>query len=249
MIAFVDVSGDPYSHPDRSPWIAINAVCIRKRSIYDITNIIYKAKKEILNNEYLEIKSTDLINVSTLCHEELNKYRFIDTIVHQCLDHCDCMHASVIFKNCGKNKKSDESHLPRHYRDILWRIECVARKWNVSDVLVVIDNNARNIDRNLAFAFSNYIYRSKSGEILHHVLPVPIFADSVTTVGIQLADIAAGISRKYHSERKANENLEQNMFYEKLLKYYTLISQRSLNKNIERYQITGFFVSGDDYIL
>lgn len=81
------------------------------------------------------------------------------------------------------------------------------------------------------------------------VLPVPIFADSVTTVGIQLADIAAGISRKYHSERKANENLEQNMFYEKLLKYYTLISQRSLNKNIERYQITGFFVSGDDYIL
>ena len=45
MIAFVDVSGDPYGQPSKSPWIAANVVCIRKRSIYDITTTIYKAKK------------------------------------------------------------------------------------------------------------------------------------------------------------------------------------------------------------
>lgn len=249
MIAFVDVSGDPYGQPSKSPWIAANVVCIRKRSIYDITTTIYKAKKEILGKEFLEIKSTDLINTSTLCHEELNKYKFVETIIYQCLDHCDCMHASVIFKNSGKNEKSDETRLPKHYRDILWRVECVSRKWNVTDVLVVIDNNARSIDRNLAFAFSNYIYRSKSGNILCHLLPVPIFADSATTVGVQLADIAAGISRKYHSEAVSPASAEQNIFHKKLLEYYKLIKKRSLNRSLGEFNVRGFFTSNEKYIL
>ncbi len=195
MIAFIDVSGDPYTTPEKSPWIVAHTICIRKRSIYDINATIHKLKRDILLNEFIEIKSTDLVNRSTLNHPHLEKYKFLDSVVYNCLDHCDCRHASVVFRNSGCNTKSDTNHLPRHYVDSLWRIEAIARDWRVGEILVVMDNNARKMDKHLAFAFNNYIYRSGGGNQLVNILPVPIFADSETTAGIQLADISAGIVR------------------------------------------------------
>ena len=130
---------------------SFDVIGIRKRSIYDITAAFYKLKKEILQNEYIEIKSTDLINKSTLAHPELNKAQFLDRLIYECMDHCDCLHASIAFKNTGENQKSDENHLPKHYVDALWRIEAMARHWYADDAVVVIDNNARAYRQKISF--------------------------------------------------------------------------------------------------
>ncbi len=197
MLAFIDVSGDPYGLPEKSFWIAAHVVCIRKRAIYDITASFHRLKRDILNNELIEIKSTDLVNKSTLNHPNLDKHRFLQSVVEQCIGHYDCKHAAVVFKNSGNNQMSRDNRLPRHYIDCLWRIQAIAQEWRINDVVVIIDNNARKIDRNLAFAFNNYIYRSNGGNMLDRILPVPLFADSETTAGLQLADISAGIIRVY----------------------------------------------------
>ena len=251
MLAFIDISGDPYAKPKASPWIAIHTICIKKRSVYDITATLYRHKRDVLANEYIEIKSTDFINKSTLNHPHLEKTKFIENIISQCIDHSDCRHGSVVFKNSGANQKSDSNRLPKHYIDILWRIEAIARKWNEKDVIVVIDNNARKVDRNLAFAFNNYIYRSSGGNQLSHILPVPIFADSETTAGLQLADISAGIMRKfYHNSLDTLKCDDQtSIFLEKLREYCAIIKSRSVDSRIGTFVINGIYnPSGEYYI-
>lgn len=241
MLAFIDVSGDPYSSPAKSPWIAINTICIRKRSIYDITATLHTLKKDVLANEYIEMKSTDLINRSTLNHPSLDKAKFLQAVVEKCLDHADCKHASIVFKNSGENQKSDENRLPKHYIDSLWRVEAIAREWRVQDALVIIDNNARKTDKHLAFAFNNYIYRSMGGDNLNHILPVPLFADSETTAGLQLADISAGIMRNYYANSLNETKTEPFLFCEKLQEYYRIIKARSIDRRVAGFSVNGIF--------
>ena len=247
MLAFIDVSGDPYGKPEISPWIAIHTICIRKRSIYDITATLHRHKRDILDNEDLELKSTDFINKSTLHHPHLEKTKFLQTIMDQCIDHADCRHGAVVFRNTGNNLKSDDSRLPKHYIDILWRIEAIAREWRASDIVVVIDNNARKTDRNLAFAFNNYIYRSSGGNQLSSILPVPIFADSETTAGLQLADISAGIMRNYYLHSLDSRNAPNSAFHERLVEYYSVIKVRSIDKRIGSFSVKGIFRPNGEY--
>jgi hypothetical protein len=247
MLAFIDISGDPYALPSKSPWIAIHTICIRKRSLYEITAALHKYKRDILVNEYKEMKSTDLVNKSTLSNPHLAKAKFLQAVVDQCIDHMDCKHAAVVFKNTGNNQKSDDNRLPQHYIDSLWRIESISRSWKTNDVVVIIDNSARKTDKHLAIAFNNYIYRSIGGNQLSHILPVPIFADSETTAGLQLADISAGIVRNYYINSLDNKDSPLSTFEETIKEYYTLIKDRSINNNINGYQVNGIFSSTNEY--
>lgn len=247
MLAFIDVSGDPYGLPEKSPWIAIHAICIKKRSIYDITATLHRHKRDILTNEYIEMKSTDLVNKSTLNHPYLDKARFLQTTMEQCIDHVDCKHAAIVFKNSGSNQKSDDNRLPKHYIDILWRIESIARAWGANDVVVVIDNNARKTDKHLAIAFNNYIYRSSGGNQLTHILPVPIFADSETTAGLQLADISAGIMRNYFLHSLYTLDTPSSAFHDRIKEYYSLIKARSIDSRVGNYSVNGIFSPTNEY--
>ncbi|KGP75388.1 hypothetical protein JT05_10820 [Desulfosporosinus sp. Tol-M] len=104
----------------------------------------------------------------------------------------------------------------------MWRIESIAREWHTRDVLVIIDNNARKTDKHLAFAFNNYIYRSIGGDNLTRILPVPLFADSETTAGLQLADISAGIMRNYYlNSLNMEETKSSSLYHEKLREIIT----------------------------
>lgn len=227
ILAFIDVSGDPFSAPDKAPWICIHCICIRERSLDDINRTVFALKRDILGNELIEIKSTDLLNRSTLSHPALNKYKFLEEIVFRCITHCDCSHASIVFKNTGKNRQSDAQHLPFHYRDILWRIEAICRRTHQENALIIIDNNKRKVDRTLAFAFNNYLYRSSGASALNSILPVPIFADSETTTGLQLADIAAGIIRQYYSQGLHLSEPELDLPYQaQMRKYFLAIKEK-----------------------
>lgn len=250
MITFIDVSGDPYSLPSKSPWIVAHAVCIRKRALHYINNTVFRLKRDILNNENIEIKATDLINNSTLSNQGLNKFQFVQKFVFECIDHCDCFHAAIVFENSGNNRRSEENYLPKHYRDLLFRVEAIVRKARALDTIVIIDNNRRKVDKNLSFAFNNYLYRSRGGDELTHVLPVPIFADSEMTIGLQISDIAAGILRQFYSNNLHNipKSAEESLYYKTLREFQRPIVSRCNNYIIKPYgNISGLLVPGETY--
>lgn len=253
MVAFIDVSGNPYNNQSSSVWVVAHAICIRKRAIYDITASLYKFKRDILNNEYIELKSTDLVNKSTLNHPHLDKYKFLQNVMDNCINHDDCKHAAVVFQSNSQNKKSDVSRLPKHYVDLLWRVEAIARDFGraETETLVIIDDTAPRTDKHLALAFNNYLFRSRGGDHLTKILPIPTFSVSETTAGLQLADIAAGVVRNYfasglHAISKENKTTS---FEQKVSEYYEMIEARSINRRIERYNIKGVLVADSEYII
>jgi len=251
MIGFIDVSGTPYNANNKTAWVSANAICIRKRAIYEITATMHRLKRDILNSEFIELKATDLVNKSTLSHPNLDKFQYLQGVVDFCLSHKDCRHAAIVFSNIGQSKKSETNRLPRHYVDLLWRIEAIARDYGSleTETLVIIDNNAPKADKHLALAFNNYLYRSLGGEHLAKILPIPIFAVSETTAGIQLADIAAGIMRNYYTLR-LNERPEEETdtpFERKLREYHAIIMARSVNRRIGRFSVNGVFVADSSY--
>ena len=251
MIAFVDVSGNPYGSQSKSPWVAAHAICIRKRVIYDLTATLQRLKRDILENEFIELKSTDLVNKSTLTHPNLDKHKYLQNVVDHCINHDDCRHASVIFQNNGQNRKSDTTRLPRHYVDLLWRIEAIAREYDraETETLVIIDDNAPRTDKHLALAFNNYLYRSRGGEQLTKILPIPIFSVSETTAGLQLADISAGIMRNYyaHGLHTHSQESETTLFEQKVREYHKVIEARSIDKRIGRFGVKGVLVADSKY--
>jgi hypothetical protein len=251
LIAFIDVSGNPYGKQDKSPWIAAHAMCIRKRAIYDVTATLHRLKRDILVNELIELKSTDLVNKSTLNHPNLEKSKYLQNVVDHCINHEDCKHATVVFKNTGQNKMSEASRLPRHYVDLFWRIEAIARDFDGSETetIVIIDDTAPRVDKNLALAFNNYLYRSLGGDQLTKILPIPIFSKSETTAGIQLADIAAGVMRNYYSlglHIRSKES-DLSLFEQKVVEYHDMIIMRSVNKRVGRYNVRGVYIAESDY--
>jgi len=199
-----------------------------------INNTVFRLKRDILANEELEIKSTDLVNKSTLSHPNLSKFIFLQQVVEQCVDYCDCHHAAVVFKNNGLNIEKEDNMLPNHYRDILWRIEAISRKQHVDDTLVIMDNNRRKIDKSLAFAFNNYMYRSAGAASFIKVLPVPIFADSEITTGLQISDISAGIIRNYYANHlhETVPSNDESPYVQKLREYFRYIESRCIDYTI-----------------
>ncbi len=253
MLSFIDVSGDPYARPDKSPWIAVSAINLRKSCLDEVNQTMHRLKRDVLGNERIELKATDLVNPSTLNNPELCKAKYLDKLFLDCIDRVDCLCAAVVFPNSGNNQKSSNERLPRHYRDLLWRVEAACRQVHAQDTLVILDNDSRRIDKDLAFAFNNYMYRTQAGNtVLRHIISVPIFADSEMTAGLQLADIVSGILRQYYSRGLHNTPPQQNdtEFLRKLREYTAIINRRAVRSiRLQEFTISGLYVPPCPYDL
>ena len=226
MFSFVDISGDLCSK-DSERYVVAAAATVQREKISSITNRIHRLKKEFLKNEIYEIKSTEFINRSTLEHPFLNKYQFIDRFV------CDILpefrFAAVIMKNAPMEKYFERDRLPYHYVLLMERVNaCAAR--NNRRALMIIDNQARTIDRWTAYAFNNFLFRSGKGVGLGNIIEMPLFADSEMTQGIQVADIAASILRHYH-DRALYAKEPSSRFEEKVGEYCAIITKHSPTYN------------------
>ena len=118
--------------------------------------------------------------------------------------------------------------MSKHYILLLQRIQETAKRNYCDNVIVLIDNENRKVDKYVAYAFNNYLYRTASGNDLDRILEVPIFADSEMTIGLQLADLVAGVLRQYYS-RNLDEivsNADESLYIQKLREYYAIILNR-----------------------
>ena len=193
MLSFIDISGDFHSDPMKEPYIVAASVTVRQRHIGFLTREIHNLKRDILNNETLEIKSTSFLNRDTLNDSTKNKHHFINEVFYRCMDHHDCYYSAVIIRNEAIKKVFPRDRLSKHYIYLLQRIHEIAYRQHRDTVIVIIDNSNRRVDKWAAYSFNNYLYRTDGGRSMDRILEVPIFADSEMTPGIQLADLTAGL--------------------------------------------------------
>lgn len=231
ILSFIDISGDFKSKPDKEKYIVASAVTIRKRSIGDITRKIHNYKRDILGNEYYEAKSNSYINKDTLNDPTKNKYKYIENVFYNCIDSHDCFYSSVIIQNTDIKPRFCSDRLSKHYIYLLQRIHRIALREQCKDVVIIIDNENRKIDKGIAHAFNNYLFRSVEGNTLDRILEAPIFGDSQMTVGIQLADFVAGTLKRFYTENLHNTvpSQNENLFHQKLREFHSIISRRTPN--------------------
>jgi len=231
MLSFIDISGDFFSNTDQQRYITAGAVTIRKRMIAEITRTMHNLKRDILDNETLEIKSTSFLNRDTLNDPNKNKHRFIQSVFEQCIDSSDCYYSAVVIANENVKKRFLRERLSKHYIYLLQRIQNIAVRNRCQDVIILIDNDNRNIDKWAAYAFNNFLYRAANGHELDRILAVPIFADSEMTIGIQLADLVAGVLKRYYTEglHMLPSYPEESLYIQKLIEYQSIIVKRCPN--------------------
>lgn len=246
MLSFIDISGNFHSTPDQDPYIVAAAVTVRQRQIGFLTREMHNLKRDILGNETLEIKSTNFLNKDTLADPSKNKHRFIDAVFYNCIDNCDCYYSAVIIKNEPIEKVFRRERLSKHYIYLLQRIQQTAIRQHCDTAIVIIDNSNRRVDKWAAYAFNNYLYRTEDGKNLNCILEVPIFADSEMTMGIQLADLVAGLLRQYytHGLNRNSDVRDDDLYHRKLSEYYEIVANRSPNFGT----MHGLYVAPDDFL-
>lgn len=136
--------------------------------------------------------------------------------------------------------------LSKHYIYLLQRIQQIASRQYCNTAIVIIDNANRRIDKWAAYAFNNYLYRTEDGNRLDCILEVPIFADSEMTMGIQLADLVAGLLRQYyrHGLHRSGDAWDDDLYFKKLREYHDIIASRSPNFGA----MYGLYVAPDDFL-
>ena len=176
----------------------------------------------------MEIKSTDFKNKNTLNDPDKNKHKFVQEVFEKCIDDSDCYYAAVIIENEDIELYFPRERLSKHYILLLQRIQETAKRNYCDNVIVLIDNENRKIDKYVAYAFNNYLYRTARGNDLDRILEVPIFADSEMTIGLQLADLVAGVLRQYYSKNldEIDPNMDESLYIQKLREYYAIILNR-----------------------
>ncbi len=231
MFAFIDISGSFMDSPEKEPYIVASAVCIRQHLIGEITRVLHNFKRDILLNETLEYHANSFINKSTLSHPELNKHEFNDRVFERCFATGDCHCFAVIIPNQNIRPSFQTDHLSKHYIYLLQRIQKLAEEYQRPKAIVAIDNEQRRVDKRVAYAFNNYLYRTADGIKMDRILEVPLFVDSEMTIGIQLADAAAGVIRLYHRHNLHLSPPASNKpdWINKLIDYYRILERSTRN--------------------
>lgn len=83
-----------------------------------------------------------------------------------------------------------EGWLPREYAFILERVDRYVDLYLRERMITVgVDTIHRGRDSRLVREMANFLFRTKKGKAMRHVVPAPFCVDSATSAGIQVADV------------------------------------------------------------
>lgn len=238
MLIFIDESGHPQPN-DSTERPVLLAVCIKETDIREMTNNLYKIKMSIYGKCDVEVKATSLINKKTLTPKRTKNKLFVDKII-ELIDESNIKVFAIIMEKPDKKIKLDDGILPPQYFYILQRIEKYCQKYKFPMALIVFDEQDRQEDKKISLAFTNFLYQSSEGKNFEKILEVPLFVNSESIPGIQLADIMAGIVRHYF-EKKLDEKEPSDDFEKWIKQLYEVVYGKT--ENLREYT-TGFTTYG-----
>lgn len=193
MFAFIDESGLP--HPkDSTRRPVLLAACVNERSLRPFFGDIRRIKLETIGNPDWEIKASETVIAKTLFRNRTAKINCVDRLVESAV-RFDVRVFAVIMEHPRTLPSDSAPLLPIHFRLLLDRINRHALRCR-SRALAIFD------DRPDEAVLAGRFYRTFSAESSVRpwggIIEMPLFVDSRTTPGIQIADLLAGIVRKHY---------------------------------------------------
>lgn len=195
MLIFIDESGHP--HPNdahRRPVVV--AVCIEAENSRLISGRIHSLKRDILKRERLELKGRNLLNRGTYQRKpEFAAFaeEFFRTITELPLTIFAVIMEAPFFK-----ADEDDNFLPNRFRFLVQRIQLLAE--SKQKMATIMFDGTPDLYKDVGWKFNSFLYRSEEGRAYNRITDAPAFVDSVTSAGIQIADMVAYVIRKYQEE-------------------------------------------------
>lgn len=225
MLAFIDESGHP--HPkDSSTRPVVLAVCINDDLLRNITGLIYRIKRQILNKELMEMKGVNLINRGTF-RRIPEKREFVETFFDQ-LRNLPITILGIVMERPIQIPPQSPM-LPSQFRFLLERINLLAEDTSTM-ATVLFDGDGKSQYGGLAVKFSNYLHRSLEGQSLTHITDAPFFVDSSITSGIQIADMAASVVRQYQENNVFRGLPQGDAYLNAIRRYYAIIESKTVDQ-------------------
>lgn len=223
MLAYIDESGFPHPN-DETLHPVLAAVCIPKDEVRNIMQRMYKIKMDIYGRYDVELKAVNVLKPKSLTKNSNNK-EFADRVVDEILNNIFNLRVFAIVMDHPESPLSTESGtFPNHYRFLLQRINGYSLTRGRKCV-VCFDAQDEGNDMIISHKMKNYLFRSSEGNQCTSIVESAFFVSSKVEEGIQLADLTAGIIRKYYELCLGGEELDP--FSAWIYKMFTKIQLRS----------------------
>ena len=237
MLAFIDESG--YPRPtDQTQRPVLLAVCVHEDDIRSITDDIFKLKERLYHSQN-EIKSTDILRPATIEKNRTINKEYAESMI-DILDIYDTAVFAIIMNRPDEVVATPEGYMPKQYYLLLKKIETYCAWKHEGKMLMVFDRVHDGADKAIASSMNAFLYRTTFGRAFHHILELPLFVSSSVTPTIELADIGAGIVRKYYEVE-----LDQHSPEDKYEKWITSLFEKVNRHTVNRFnKATGYMEYG-----
>lgn len=236
MLAFIDESGHPHPN-DGSTKPVILAACISEIDARYVSRRIYGLRRQILGAE-AELKANRLLNRGTF-RRIPEKRELVETFFDLLRSMPVAMFAMVMEQ--PQEAPPLTTMLPSQFRFLLERINLFAEERNEM-ATILFDGDGKSQYGGLAVKFSNYLHRSVEGRSYSHITDTPFFVDSRITVGIQIADMAAGVVRLYEEQELFRGVPDGDSYLSAIRRYYNVVEAKTVNQfTASGYSRHGFY--------
>jgi hypothetical protein len=196
VLAFIDESGFPHPNDETlNPVLA--AVCIPKDEVRSLMQKMYNIKMDIFGRHDVELKAVNVIKSKSLTRNTNNKI-FADRVMNEVINNTlNLKIFAIVMDKPQEPIEVEEGTFPNHYRFLLQRINGYSHIKRRKCV-VCFDSQDEGNDMIISHKMKNYLFRSGEGNDCDSIVESAFFVSSKVEEGIQLADLCAGVIRKYH---------------------------------------------------
>ncbi|HHW15714.1 MAG TPA: DUF3800 domain-containing protein [Firmicutes bacterium] len=186
-------------------------------------------KRDLLGAPNVELKGRDFVTRHVF-DKRPNKKELLEQ-VFTLIQNLDIGVFSIIMDRPDFQPKKTPGRLENQYRFLVERINAYAEvKYPDEIAIVLLDSQDVQKDRERARAYSGFLYGHPLGQSLNKVLETPLFVDSETTPGIQLADLAASVIRQYHENLfDKPQNMKKDFYLRAINRYFNILKSKTMD--------------------
>lgn len=238
MLVFIDESGHPHPN-DAAVRPVLAAVCMRQQDSRDISRIIYGVKRQALGErgQHEELKAKSVINRRTF-RRVPERRELVESFFDE-LRNLPVTVFAVIMERPKQKIPRATPFLPNQYRYLLQRAHLLLPPGDKM-AAVLVDGDGSQYG-GLSQKFESFLHRSKEGRALNRIMDAPFFVDSKITIGIQIADMAAGVIRLYEENELFRRVPAGDAFLSAVARYYEVLKDKTKDQaNEDGYPRHGF---------
>lgn len=203
MLFFIDESGHPHPN-DAAHRPVLGAVGIEIERTRQLTQGVFALKRDILGDEDMiheaKYKANAILNERTF-RRERRKWEYVESVFEFAVNFpvTSCF---VVMQRPTVGIRPVADYLPTHMRYLLKYINShMQHRCPDQKAILVFDGQDPGSDMVLSASISNFLFRHEWGRTWQCIVETPMFVDSRTQPGVQIADLFVSCVRQYHECR------------------------------------------------